>query len=165
MKKIYSLQWDSDTKLFISIFNSWKHEVSKTSPFYKIKIPNDEELNQAPKRSFLKGFQLKKYSEFFSNITEDDLFSAIISFAETQGFRHFEDSKMSSVLLESEDEETEVSIKANIVGNTFYEMQCIECIKINGDKTPFMKVFSMLCQHCKSLENMNGEKISFQDLP
>ena len=137
--------------------NSLDFDVNDKNLFHNFKIPNDWEVKTIPRRSLRKGFQLKKYSECFKYITGDSLFTAIISFAESHGLAHVEDSKMSTVVIESHEEDINLSIKANVVNNPSCEMQCIEWVKLRGDKTPFMKVFSQLCEHCMSLETKHKE--------
>ncbi|CAI2367562.1 unnamed protein product [Moneuplotes crassus] len=113
--------------------------------FHNFIIPNDDIV--PPKKSKKKGLQLKKYSEYFMSETGKTLLSAIISFAEAQGLCYTEDSTHSAVLLESQTDDENVSIKANVVDNPSCQSQCIECIKLSGEKTMFMKLFHQLCQY------------------
>lgn len=122
----------------------------KEFPFHNFKIPNDDDIAR-PKKLKRKGMQIKKYSDYFMFATGKALLSAIISFAEKQGLCYTEDSSCSAVLLESHTDDVNVSIKANIVDNPSSQSQCIECIKLSGEKTPFMKLFHQLCQHCMSV--------------
>ena len=90
---------------------------SKKSLFHNFKIPNDNDVKSILRRSFKKGFQLRKYSDYFKYVTGEALFLAIKSFAENQGLRYIEDAKMSTVVIESEKDDVNVSFKANLIEN------------------------------------------------
>jgi hypothetical protein len=120
------------------------YESSQNCIFNGIEIPNDGDVNFINKKRVCKGLQIKKYSEYFRFITGDILLSAIISFAESKGLSYQTDSKSDTVLLETVNDDVRVSFKANILKNPSSEQRCIECIKLSGEKTPFMQVFRQL---------------------
>jgi len=142
------LRW----KVAVKIWEETDENDTEKSLFHHLKIPNDDEVQVFPQRSLKRGLQMKKYSECFRFITCEDLLSAIISFAKMQGKSYEEDSKMSTIIFESNIDDVNVSIKANVVNNPSTHLQCIQWTKLKGDKTPFMKVFSLLCQYCRSLD-------------
>lgn len=128
---------------------------NKVFPFHHFKIPNDDDIVR-PKR-LSKGLKFKKYSGNFMFETGKTLISAIIAFAELQGLCYTEDSAHLGVVLESQTDDVNLSVKANIVDNPESDSQCIECIKLSGDKTPFMKLFHQLCQHCMTADENRKE--------
>eukprot|EP00343_Euplotes_focardii_P012140 CAMPEP_0205833904 /NCGR_PEP_ID=MMETSP0206-20130828/50367_1 /ASSEMBLY_ACC=CAM_ASM_000279 /TAXON_ID=36767 /ORGANISM="Euplotes focardii, Strain TN1" /LENGTH=112 /DNA_ID=CAMNT_0053140661 /DNA_START=855 /DNA_END=1190 /DNA_ORIENTATION=+ len=73
-------------KVVLQHLESQDFDADKDSLFHNFKIPNDNDVKHIPKRSFKKGFQLKKYSEYFKYTTGNALLSAIISFCENQGW-------------------------------------------------------------------------------
>ncbi|CAI2367535.1 unnamed protein product [Moneuplotes crassus] len=129
---------------------------SKEFLFQNFKIPNDDDISLC-KRFKKRGMQIKKYSDYFMFETGKVLLSAIISFAELQELCYTKDCNKSTVLLESNTDDVNVSIKANVVDNPSCHTQCIECIKVSGENTTFMKLFHQLCQYVTSLSTNKTE--------
>lgn len=129
-----------------------KFGVSQKSIFNDIDIPNDDDVNLILSKRTCKGLKLKKYSKYFRMITGDVLLSAIISFAESKGISYKTDSVHETVLLETNNDDVKVSLKANILKNPSSEQRCIECVKLSGEKISFMQMFFQIWEHCISLE-------------